>query len=322
MEGVIELLKGWIGDADTLRVVLVSAIAVTFVVFGLGIGFLALGATDPIRRRLAGNQRERNTEKGRSLVWINTMLGPVGTYVLPQSEIERGRVTQKLVHAGYRAPNALQNFYSIKIVLAVTLPALFLLASRWLPNLTMRMELAYTLGACTLGLLIPNIVLDKLVQKRIKSLRHAFPDALDMLVVCVEAGLGMAQGIQRVSEELIVSHPELAQELALVNAEMRAGVDRVVALKNLAHRTGVEDIKGLVSLLVQTLRFGTGVAESLRVYSSEFRDKRMQRAEEQAAKIGTKMIFPLIVFLFPSFFLVAVGPAIIGLMKVFKEMAL
>jgi tight adherence protein C len=319
MEGLIELLGRWIADPQALRLVLVVLITGTFVIFGLGLGFLALGATDPIRRRLAGHRPERKTEKGRSLVWINTMLGPVATYVLPQKEIERNRVTERLVHAGYRAPNALQSFYAIKVVLAVTLPALFVIASRWLPTLTTQMELIYMLAAAGSGLLIPNIVLDKLVQNRMKKLRNGFPDALDMLVVCVEAGLGMAQGIQRVSDELIVSHPELAQELALVNAEIRAGVERVTALKNLAHRTGLDDIKGLVSLLVQTLRFGTGVAESLRVYSDEFRDKRMQKAEEQAAKMATKMIFPLILFLFPGFFVVAVGPAVIGLIQVFQK---
>jgi tight adherence protein C len=319
VEGLVELLKGWIGDPETLRLVVVGIIAGTFIVFGLGIGFLALGATDPIRRRIGG-QRERSIERGRSLVWINTMLGPVASYVLPQNEIERNRVTQKLVHAGYRSPNALQSFYAIKIVLAIVLPAIVLLVSRWMPNLTMRTELLYILGASTLGLVIPGVVLEKLMQKRMKALRNGFPDALDMLVVCVEAGLGMAQGIQRVADELIVNHPELAHELALVNAEIRAGVDRVAALKNLAHRTGLDDIKGLVSLLVQTLRFGTGVAESLRVYSAEFRDKRMQRAEEQAAKMATKMMFPLIVFLFPGFFVVAVGPAVVGLMSVFKSL--
>jgi tight adherence protein C len=148
-------------------------------------------------------------------------------------------------------------------------------------------------------------------------LRHGFPDALDLLVVCVESGLGLAAAIQRVADELAVSHEELATELALVNAEMRVGVDRAKALKNLADRSGVDDIRGLVSLLIQTMRFGTGVAEALRVYSEEFRDKRMQKAEEEAALIGTKLIFPLVTCLFPSFFIVAIGPAVIRLIEVF-----
>jgi tight adherence protein C len=143
---------------------------------------------------------------------------------------------------------------------------------------------------------------------------------LDLLVICVESGLGLAAAIQRVGEELRYSHPELAQEFALVNAEMRAGVDREAALHNLTARTGLEDIRGLVSLLVQTLRFGTSIADTLRVYSEEFRDRRMQRAEEQAAKIGTKLIFPLVFCLFPSFFVVAIGPAVIRIVAVFGQL--
>ena len=158
------------------------------------------------------------------------------------------------------------------------------------------------------------------MQSRLKKLRNGFPDALDLLVVCVESGLGLAAAIQRVADELSVSHPELATQLALVNAEMRVGVERTKALRNLADRTGLDDIRGLVSLLIQTMRFGTGVAESLRVYSEEFRDKRMQKAEEAAAKIGTKLIFPLVTCLFPSFFIVAIGPAVIRLIEVFSVM--
>jgi tight adherence protein C len=248
------------------------------------------------------------------------MLGPVSSYIVPQSEIERSRISEKLVHAGFRSPNSVQNLYAIKVVLSITLPAAVLIISRWLPSLTTQQEIVTIAGACGAGLLLPSFVLERLVRSRLKKLSNGFPDALDMLVVCVEAGLGLSQAIQRVSDELGVSHPELAQELALVNAEIRAGVDRVAALKNLAHRTGLEDIQGLVSLLVQTLRFGTSIAESLRVYSAEFRDKRMQKAEEQAAKIGTKMVFPLVIFLFPCFFLVAVGPAVIGLISVFQTL--
>ncbi|NIW24538.1 MAG: type II secretion system F family protein, partial [Gammaproteobacteria bacterium] len=192
--------------------------------------------------------------------------------------MEQSRITEKLVHAGFRSPSAVQDFYATKVVLAVILAAIFLFATRWIPNLTTQMQLVYTGCACGAGIFLPNLVLDRLVERRMKKLRNGFPDALDMLVVCVEAGLGISQAIQRVSDELGVSHPELAEELALVNAEIRAGVDRVSALKNLAHRTGLDDVQGLVSLLVQTLRFGTSIAESLRVYSVEFRDKRTQKA--------------------------------------------
>lgn len=317
MESLIALLQTFTDDPQTLRMIVVAVAAGTFIVFGPGIGFLALGLTDPIRRRLGKNVPSGQTERGRTLVWINTALGPVSKYILPQNEIERTRVTEKLVHAGFRSPNAVQNYYAIKIVLAIVLPAIVLIVVQWLPDLTMKMIVVYAFCATAAGMLVPTIVLDRLLERRLKRLRNGFPDALDMLVVCVEAGLGLSQAIQRVADELFVSHLELAQELSLVNAEIRAGVERVTALKNLSHRTGLDDVRGLVSLLVQTLRFGTSVAESLRVYSDEFRDKRMQRAEEQAAKIGTKMIFPLVLFMFPAFFVVAVGPAVIGLVTVF-----
>ncbi len=319
MEALIALLQQWIDNPAVLRLVVIALFSGTFVVFSLGLGLLALSASDPIRRRIGGARTSPKTDRGRTLVWINTLLGPVSSYVLPQNEIERSRITEKLVHAGYRSPSAVQNLYAIKAVLLIAFPAIFLIVSTWMPSLTMRSQLLTLAGLAGAGLLLPNMVLERLVEQRMKKLRNGFPDALDMLVVCVEAGLGISQAIQRVSDELGVSHPELAQELALVNAEIRAGVERVSALKNLAHRTGLEDVQGLVSLLVQTLRFGTSIAESLRVYSVEFRDKRMQKAEEQAAKIGTKMVFPLVVFLFPCFFLVAVGPAVIGLMTVFTN---
>jgi tight adherence protein C len=320
MERLITLLDVLITDRETLRVAVIFVVSVTFVVFGLGIGYLFLGAADPVRRRLRQPKQVATvSEKGRTLVFINTMMGPVARYILPQKEIERSKISAQLVHAGFRSPTAIQTFYAIKIVAAILLPLLVLFSARWFPELSIGRELFLVLAASGAGLTIPSVILTRLREKRLKTLRHGFPDAMDMLVVCVEAGLGMSQAIQRVADELTVSHPELATELALVNAEIRAGVDRVVALKNLANRTGLDDIKGLVSLLVQTLRFGTSVAESLRVYSEEFRDRRMQKAEEQAAKMGTKLIFPLVLFMFPGFFVIAVGPAVIGLIKVFTS---
>ncbi len=321
MERLITILDALIADPEALRIVVIFVVAGTFVMFGLGLGYILLGATDPIRRRLGKTrQTTKAAEKGRTLVFINTMMGPVSRYILPQEEIERSKISARMVHAGFRSPTAIQTYFSIKIVAAIVLPVLFLFGARWFPELSPGRELVGALVMSAAGLGIPSMVLDRLLENRLKKLRHGFPDALDMLVVCVEAGLGLSQAIQRVADELTVSHPELATELALVNAEIRAGVDRVVALKNLAERTGLDDIKGLVSLLVQTLRFGTSVAESLRVYSEEFRDKRTQRAEEQAAKMATKLIFPLIFFMFPGFFVIAIGPAVIGLIQVFGSL--
>ena len=323
MELLLDVLSRYVADPHMQRLLIVGLATTTVVVFGLGLGYLFIGAADPIRRRLGdmgGDEVDDGRLKMHKLVKFETIMGPMASFVLPKEEIERSRVTQRLVYAGYRGPNALQTFYAIKAVLCVGLPIVTYVVAAWFPRVSTDSLLIYALVAAGVGLLAPSMVLDRLVEARIRKLRNAFPDALDLMVVCVEAGLGLTQSIQRVSDELFVNHPELATELALVNAEMRAGVDSVSALKNLADRTGLEDIRGLVSLLVQTLRFGTGIADSLRVYSEEFRDKRMQKAEEVAAKVGTKLIFPLIVFMFPGFFVVAIGPAVIALVDVFRNL--
>ena len=321
MEYLLELARSLTEDPASMAVIVSVLAAVAVFVFGLGLSFLVLNATDPIRRRIQSLPVKQQKAQGdnRLQVQIETMLGPVAHYVLPQEAIERDKITTKLVHAGYRGPNDLQTFYATKAVLAVLLPLIVYVITLFFPDLSVFMVFLFAVCASAVGVFGPNIVLERLLLRRARALRNGFPDALDLMVVCVEAGLGLSQAIARVAEELMVSHPELAAELALVNAEIRAGVDRVTALKNLAHRTGLEEIRGLVSLLAQTLRFGTGVADSLRVYSEEFRDIRMQKAEEEAAKMGTKMIFPLIVFLFPAFFVVAVGPAVIGLMEAFSQ---
>jgi tight adherence protein C len=168
-----------------------------------------------------------------------------------------------------------------------------------------------------LALLLPNWWLREKLKRRQMRLRNAFPDALDMLVICVEAGLGLSAAMERVTDEIRNMHPDLATEFAAVNAEVRSGVERGTALRSLNVRTGLLEIRGFVSLLTQTLQLGTGVGNSLRIYAEDFRDQRMQRAENQAAKIGTKMIFPLVFCEFPAFFLIAIGPAILRILDSF-----
>lgn len=301
------------------RMVLLGVIALTVFLFTLGISFIMSRATDPVRRRLGSLTEVKEMPEG----WgkrIKTLLDPVARYVMPTNTKERGAVERKLSHAGFRAPTALSVFYGFKMALALLFLLGWFLWSTTLAQLTTHQVMFYAVLAAFVGLTLPNFVLNRLLERRQKALRDAFPDALDMLVVCVESGLGLNAAIQRVSDELAVSHPALAAELAQVNAETRASVEREVALRNLADRTGLDDIRGLVGLLVQTMRFGTSIADSLRIYSEEFRDKRMQKAEEQAAKIGTKLIFPLVVCLFPGFFVVAIGPAILRLVEVFSKM--
>lgn len=275
------------------------------------------GARDPVRRRLAAMAGPPiAATAGNAPRWAG-WLTPLGRWLLPGSKTERARIARLLFIAGYRGPNAEAVFFGAKTALAIALPVAWLLTAPVMPELVSGQTWLIVAAAAFAGLVAPNRWLEHRVARRQKRLRDGFPEALDMLVICVEAGLGLTSAIARVADELKYSQPELAAELAVVNAEMRTGVDREVALEGLNARTGLVEIRGLVSLLVQTLRFGTGIADSLRVYSSEFRDQRMQAAEERAGKIGTKLIFPLIFCEFPAFFVIAIGPAALRLMQSF-----
>lgn len=319
MDSILAFFQSLTAGADAQRMVFLLGAGATAFLFALGVSLLALAVSDPVRRRLGQIAREpanRGRFSDRLLQWLE----PANRFLLPTGSEERGRVERRLMFAGFRGANALALFYSIKTGLALAFLVAVLATSALLPQVSSLRLLFLAILAAFIGLVLPNYVLSHLVERRQKRLRDGFPDALDMLVVCVEAGLGLTAAIQRVADELRFSRPDLAVELAQVTAEMRAGVDREVALKGLAARTGLEDIRGLVSLLVQTLRFGTSIGETLRVYSEEFRDKRMQRAEEKAAMISTKLIFPLVLCLFPGFFVVAVGPAAIRMIDVFRTL--
>jgi tight adherence protein C len=185
----------------------------------------------------------------------------------------------------------------------------------------MRAGVITGLAAAALGYLLPSMVVGRMATRRQHRLRLSLPDALDLLVVSVEAGLGLDQAIQRVADELGMVHPELAEELRLVNLELRAGTGRADALRNLANRTQVDDLSSLVTMLVQTDKFGTSVAQSLRVHSDTARTKRRQRAEEAAAKTGAKMVFPLVFCIFPAIWVVTIGPAAIKFVQVLIPLA-
>jgi tight adherence protein C len=187
--------------------------------------------------------------------------------------------------------------------------------------LVVRPSLVLALPAMGFGYVIPGMVLARKAKKRQHRIRLSLADALDLLVVSVEAGLGLDQAIARVGQELEFAYPELSGELRLVNLELLAGKGRSEALRNLADRTGVDDLSALVAMLVQTDKFGTSVANSLRVFSDTLRTKRRQRAEEAAAKTGVKMVFPLVLCIFPAIWIVTIGPAAIKFVKVLGPMA-
>lgn len=215
-----------------------------------------------------------------------------------------------MLRAGYRSANATSAIRGVKILLPLAFVALVFATGlfRYSPLLSF-------LGALILGYLLPELWLVWRVHARQQRLRLGLPDALDLLVICVEAGLGLDQSLMRVAEELRITHPELSDEITLVNLEMRVGKTRLDALRELARRTGLEDIKALVAMLIQTERFGTSVAQSLRVHSDDLRMKRRQRAEEMSAKTTVKMVPPLVFFIFPALMVVILGPAVIAVIR-------
>jgi tight adherence protein C len=286
-------------------------------IFAMGILYLLATVFDPVRRRLrllsGGEIDQLNSPSGN----FGTTFEPLAGLTMPRKDWERNKVNQTLVHAGIRAPNALTGFYAIKTILIILLPGSVLFLATLFPHFSTK-QVAFAMMLVTfLAVTLPDAVLENLARKRKRRLSNGFPDALDLLVVCTEAGLGLNQAIDRVAHEIEDNYPDLSQELELVNVEIRAGVKREDALRDLANRTGLEDIRGLVALLTQSMRLGTGVADTLRIYAEEFRDKRMQKAEELAAKIGTKMIFPLVLCLFPGFFFVILGPAYLRIISMF-----
>ena len=259
---------------------------------------------------------EVSEPRGSSVV---TVLKQIGARV-PSSDLELASLRKTLLQAGHPAPeNAAPVFFGLRIVGAVAmlhrLQASCESESR-LPN-NQSLRIALVLSSAMAGWVLPKFFLEKKVKKRREILRLSLPDALDMLVVSVEAGLGLDQAIQHVARELVTSHPQLSEELTLVTLEMRAGKRRSDALRHFAERTGEDEIRKLVAILVQNDRFGTSMGESLRSHSDYLRTRRRQEAEERAAKVGVKLVFPIFFFIMPSMVIVTAGP---GLLHVFKDL--
>lgn len=255
----------------------------------------------------------RGSEANADSQQIAAFLKRIGERV-PRSAAELSKLQLRLVQAGYRRGDALAIFLGIRFAIALGAFALLAMPIVFRPNLGLAI-----LGAA-IGYVAPAMVLARIAKKRQHRIQLALPDALDLMVVSVEAGLGLDQAMARVSQELAFAHPDLSSELRLVNLELLAGTSRSDALKNLAERTGVEDLRSLVAMLVQTDKFGTSVANSLRVFSETLRTKRRQRAEEAAAKTGVKMVFPLVLCIFPAIWIVTIGPAAIRFIRVMGTM--
>jgi tight adherence protein C len=229
----------------------------------------------------------------------------------------------KFLRAGLRGENLAAVFWGTKILLAVGMAVCFLaVRMSMLAGLSQLATLVGVLYFAFFGYYLPDIWLRIRTARRKKKIFNGLPDTLDLLVVCVEAGMGLDAAITRVGEEIRFTDRELSDELRLLNLELRAGKTRLEALRNLGRRVNLEDMNSLITLLVQTEKFGTSIAQALRVYSDTFRTKRYQAAEELAAKIPVKLLFPLIFFIFPAIFVVILGPAIIQIFRVFTGNAL
>jgi tight adherence protein C len=263
-----------------------------------------------IDRRLeeltGGRDREEAKPRFQRFIGLAKRVGEKA----PRSPKELGSLRLRLVQAGFRRDEALTIFFGIRVMFALTLFTLFSTSIIARPNLTI------ALGGLGAGYVLPGMVLARLAKRRAHRIRLSLADMLDLLVVSVEAGLGLDQALSRVGAELAFAYPELSDELKLINLELRAGKPRPEALRNLADRTGVDDLSSLVTMLIQTDKFGTSVAQSLRVYSETLRTKRRQRAEEAAAKTGVKMVFPLVFCIFPAIWVVTIGPAAIKFVTV------
>ena len=256
-----------------------------------------------IRAEYQGSDQEWRDYLDRSLRVVRRM-----GELIPRSPAEMSRQQRRLVRAGFRSKDASLLLLGAQAGTVLLLLVGFAASGRLGGNLLLYGALAVLLGAA-----LPDLWLNSVIRKRQERIQLALPDALDLQVVCVEAGLGLDQSLRRIAQELQGTHRELSDELQLLGLEINAGKARAEALRDLARRTEVEDLKSLVAVLIQTDRFGTGVADALRVFSDTLRTKRRQRAEEFAAKMGVKMIPPLFLFILPATFVVVVGPAIVGI---------
>ncbi len=309
MDFLMQLLSGLLQNQQGNEWIVI--LMVFGAVFVLAFAFMSLSddSFDPVRSRL---KREINTDANSQVDSnLSERLRKHDKVFVPSDNLLLERTKMRLHYGGFHGKNSLMYYYALRMLLMISLPLLVLAVTALIPGIKSSIIFEAVLVAFGLGYLGPSFTLDKFIANRQKIIRRAFPDALDLLVICSEAGLSLDAAIQKVAAEISISQPELADELDIVIAETRAGIDRHKALQRLVERTGVEDIKGLVTALSQSMRFGTSIVETLNIYSEDLRDKRTQVAEEVAAKIGTKLIFPLTVCLLPAFLIVIMAPAFI-----------
>jgi tight adherence protein C len=271
--------------------------------------------------------RNKNNQPKKSLRMGSgtAKLDKFATFLEPKNEEEMSSSRLKMTRAGYRSRNAVRTFHAVQFILGI----LFLVcgviyaivASATGEVSTTTLVLAVVLPGAV-GYYLPKYWIERRVQTRQSEIQNGFPDALDMLLVCVEAGQSLDQGIIRVSKELSAGHPALAEEFEIVSQEVKAGKEKINVLRAFAERAGVPDVSSFVTVMIQSQTFGTSIAEALRVYAAEMRDKRVMRAEEAANKLPTKMTLGTMMFTVPPLLIILVGPSVYDMMKLFETMAL
>jgi tight adherence protein C len=294
--------------------------AVFLAVTGLALGAVHLLAPSPERQRLRSISGRSGRGRVAADAWIAKVARlsqPLVKLSVPEGQWDASPFRLRFIHAGLRNPVIPAVFFGAKTVLAIIFP-LVAYFSVMLTGSSLGMEghLLVLLGSASFGYYLPHVVLGRLMFVRQREILETFPDALDLLIVCVEAGLAIDAALTRVAGEIQHKSVALSEELHLVTLELRAGASKELAFRNLALRTGVEDVHTLVAMLIQAERFGTSIADSLRVHADMLRTKRRQRAEEAAAKIALKLLFPLIFCIFPSLLLVLLGPAFIQIYRI------
>ena len=294
---------------------LVAVIGVLVFIALFTIGYAMFGRTRKLEervRRTAGLEEPASRFSFSDLLkGSEQIIRPLGE-MIPRSPEEMSRQERRLVSAGFRRKDAPVLFYGVKLAFALLLLLLFAAGGYLASN-----PLLYVVLAVLLGAMAPDFWMSRRIKRRKENIQLAIPDALDLTVVCVEAGLGLDQSLMRIGQEIRPIHRDLSDELRLLTLETNAGKSRQQSLRNLANRTEVDDLKALVAVLIQTDKFGTSIAQSLRVFSDSLRVKRRQRAEERSAKTTIKMIPPLVFLIMPSIFVVVLGPAIITLVQEF-----
>jgi len=291
-------------------------IVLLFVVLAMGltgVGMRVYVKPKEAMERVAGGSQTADQMPSHPSLAMHDLIKKLGNFI-PQSPKDVTVMQRRLIRAGVRNPSALKMLYGAKLVFGILLPlvtAVIVSGSSWDTG----NKFATILAAAAIGFFGPNEYVRRMASKRQKEISKGLANALDLLVVCVESGLGLDQALLQVSKELEHAHPEISEELGLVNLELKAGKRRVEALRNLAERTGVDDLKKLVAVLIQADRFGTGVAQSLRAHADFLRIQARQVAEEKAAKLGVKLVFPIFFCILPSLFVVTVGPVVMKIMR-------